>query len=102
MFITVRKLVPKTFTPPEAHAIAEVFRRAANQARSLTGQLRSGSAALDTSWSGTSKGLFFENFNNEPPQLLSLADWLMNRANHIESIKVKKWEEVWERIPVRK
>jgi len=101
MFVTVRKLVPKTFTPSEAHAIAEEFRRAADQARSLAGQLRSGGAALDTSWSGISKGLFFEEFNNEPPQLLSLADWLMDRANHIESIKVTKWEEVWEQIPVR-
>ncbi len=98
MFVTVRKLVPKTFTPPEAHGIAQDFRRAANQARSLAGQLKAGGAALEATWQGTSKTLFYEKFDKVPPNLLTIAEWLLDRANYIESIKVTIWEEVTEQV----
>jgi uncharacterized protein YukE len=100
MYIIVPKLVPKTFTPPEAYVIAKEFRRAADHARTLAGELSSGGTMLEPTWDGTSKRLFFTMFYKRPTELLSIAEWFLNRANYIESIKVTIWEEVEELIPI--
>ncbi len=87
-------LVAKTFVPPEAHAIAEEFRRAANDLYSSSGNLNSIRATLDSNWLGQSKNLFFEAFANQPATVNSLAEWLMNSAHTIENIHVTIYVEV--------
>ena len=87
-------LVARTFVPPEAHAIAEEFRRAANELCSSSGNLNSIRATLDGNWLGQSKNLFFEAFGNQPAAVNSLAEWLTNSANTIENIHVTIYVEV--------
>lgn len=86
--------VARTFIPPEAHTIAAQFRQAAHQLRASSGKLNSIGATLDSDWLGHSKELFFDQFRNQPSSVNALADWLMDRAQYIESIYVTIWEEI--------
>ena len=86
--------VAKTFVPPEAHAIAEQFRSAANQLRTSSESLNQIGATLDSNWSGHSKELFFDLYRNHPTAVNAMADWLLDRANYIENIHVTVWEEI--------
>jgi uncharacterized protein YukE len=86
--------VAKTFVPPEAHAIAEQFRHAANQLRTSSESLNQIGSTLDSSWSGHSKELFFDLYRNHPAAVNAMADWLMDRANYVENIYVTIWEEI--------
>lgn len=87
-------LVAKSIIPPEAHEIARQFRQAANELRSSSGNLNSIGATLDSDWLGHSKELFFDLFRSQPSAVSSMADWLLNCANYIESIHVTIYVEV--------
>jgi uncharacterized protein YukE len=86
--------VAKTFVPPEAHAIADQFRRAANQLRTSSENLNQISGVLDNGWLGHSKELFFDLYRNQPTAVNAMADWLTDRANYVENIHVTIWEEI--------
>ncbi len=87
-------LVARTFVPPEAHEIAQEFRRAAAQLRTSSSNLNSIRDTLDTNWLGHSKDLFFDEFANQPSRVNSLAESLMSDAQTIENIHVTIYVEV--------
>jgi uncharacterized protein YukE len=86
--------VKKTFTPPEAYAIAVQFRARANHVRELAKQLRKVKSSLDATWEGNSKNRFSSGYDVEISKMDNFADWLEEKANQIERIKVTVWEEV--------
>jgi WXG100 family type VII secretion target len=86
---------PKTFTPPEAYQIAAKFRRQASHVRGLARQLREVQSTLDSTWEGNSKNRFSSRYNPEISKMDSFAEWLEERAGHIEGITVTIWEEVY-------
>lgn len=86
--------VPRTFTPPEAYAIAAQFQAQAKHVRDLANQLRKVKTTLDATWEGNSKNRFSSGYEPEISKMDSFADWLEEMANQIERIKVTVWEEV--------
>ena len=85
--------VPKTIHPPEAKGIAASFRRAAGEARKLSGKIQTIGNTLNDTWEGNSKERFMSEFSQEPGNLNSYADYLEDCARKIESIEVIIWEE---------
>lgn len=81
-------LVPVTIVPPEAHAIAESFRKEANRVRELASQSRKIKGTLDGSWQGISKNKFSIDFDPKISQLDNYANSLEEKARQIENIHV--------------
>ena len=85
--------VPRTFIPPEAHSIANNFRQTASEVRRLAGQLNEIGNTLNATWEGRSKNNFMGEFNPEPGNLNSFADYLESCAQNVERMTVTVWEE---------
>ena len=84
--------VPKTIIPNEAHNIANQFRECAKNISDLSNQLKSSGATLDSNWEGLSKQHFFLEFSTLPKDIDNFSNWLNERANHIQNMKVIVWE----------
>ncbi|MEA4906904.1 MAG: hypothetical protein VB089_04750 [Anaerolineaceae bacterium] len=81
--------------PPEAHAIADAFRREARRARDLAAQSRSIKSRLDYNWQGNSKNKFSGDFDPQIGQLENYANALDEKARQIENIRVKVQKKKW-------
>jgi uncharacterized protein YukE len=89
----------REFVPPEAGPIASSVSAAANRIRTLAGDLSFIGTSLDPTWEGHSKLVFFNDFNPEPGNTSSLADWLEAKANQIRHMTVVVWETEWVETP---
>lgn len=81
--------------PPEAHAIADAFRREARRVRDITAQARNTKSALDNSWTGNSKNRFSGNFDPQIGQLDNYANILEEKARQIDNIRVTVQTRKW-------